>query len=97
VGRRYTVHVEASRDLDYINTQVIPVEELEIGPLALLASDSNSTLLTFEHDGTHPTKNAVIAPENAGKPDLPEGATLIDEGLIFVAGMPTLCAAYRPA
>jgi hypothetical protein len=96
MAKSYTVHVEAWRTLDYINDEVIPDEELEIGPLTEIACDSNSTLLTFVHDGTHPDVNAVCAPENAGKAVLPAGAKLIDEGVIFVAGTQTLCAAYRP-
>lgn len=97
MAKSYTVHVEAWRTLDYINNVVIPDEELEIGPLAEIACDSNSTLLTFTDDDTHPDVSAACAPENAGKPDLPDGAVLIDEGVIFVAGVQTLCAAYRPA
>src|SRR4051794_2752269 len=97
MAKSYTVHVEAWRTLDYINEEVIPDEELEIGPLTEITCDSNSTMLTFLHDGTHPEKNAICAPENAGKPVFPNAAALIDEGVIFVEGVQTLCAAYRPA
>lgn len=93
----YTVtkHVEPWQTLDFINA-AIPQEEKTFGPLLTIDHDTNSTVLTFAFSTDDPpSPTAVIAAEVAGKPQLPDGATLIDEGLIFVEGVLVLCAATR--
>ncbi len=90
----YSLEIPASCDLDYINGTVLPQEEVT-GPLVEIDFSSKMTVLKFRV-GPKPEHFASIAPCVDGAPKLPEGAKLIDEGVIFVKGILVLCAASRP-
>lgn len=89
------LEIPASYDLDYINGTVLPQEEIS-GPLVEIDFNSKMTVLKFKV-APKPKYFATITPCVDGKPDLPDGASLIDEGVIFVKGILVLCAASRPA
>jgi hypothetical protein len=89
-----SVHIPASADLASVNASVKRYEET-IGPLAAMKVDNDMTLLKFDATSPSPTSIANIAKQVDGKPDIPDGATLVTTGQIFLQGTQTLCAATR--
>lgn len=89
-----SVHLTAAATLDAINASVKLYEET-IGPLVMMKTDNDTTLLKFDALSPAPTPVAKVAKQVDGKPKVPDGATLVTAGQIFVEGAPALCAATR--
>lgn len=92
----YIAHFEPWQTLDALNIIVAQQEQL-LGPLTEISFDSKSTVLTLAYASTPPGNHAVIRPSKDGRPVVPEGWTLVDEGIVFIEGKLVLCAASRPA
>jgi len=89
-----TVSVEPAKSMAQLNTIVAQQEGFH-GALTAIGNDGSVTLLTFENTPKKPEVNAVIAPQEGGRPSVPVGATLVCTGTVFVAGQLTLSAATR--
>jgi hypothetical protein len=89
-----TVHIDASADLNAVNASVKRYEET-IGPLVALGTDKGLTLLKFDAMSASPQSIAVVAKEVGGIPQIPDGATLVASGQIYLQGVQTTCAATR--
>lgn len=89
-----SVHLPASADLAAVNASVKRYEET-IGPLTAMSTDNDMTLLKFDATSPSPDSVAVVAPQVNGKPNIPDGATLVATGQIFLNGTQVLCAATR--
>lgn len=88
------VRTAAHRSLDWLNTELREVERTS-GPLIGMMLDNDKSLFRFDGDENRPTKKLHITKHVAGKPQVPEGATLITSGRIFIEGDQVLCAASR--
>ena len=86
--------MSAASTLSVVNGRVTK-EEGRFGPLQGIGNDGSSTTLSFADEGDV-VKGAVIAPQDAGTPKIPDGSTLVCTGTIFIQGVLTLCAATRP-
>jgi len=89
-----SAHIPASADLEAVNASVKRYEE-NIGPLVAMKIDNDMTLLKFDATSPSPAAIAIVARQVDGKPDVPDGATLVTTGQIFLQGAQTLCAATR--
>ncbi len=89
-----TVNVAAATLLPALN-HIVAQQEGFHGPLLAIGNDGSHTQLTFDNVPVSPDTNAVIAPQDAGNPKIPFGATLVCTGTIFIAGQLTLSAATR--
>lgn len=92
----YTAHVEPWYTLDEINHNIEQLER-KLGPLTEIGFDSKSTVLKLQYAAPPPAIYSVIRRSVAGKPDIPDGWSLVDEGVVFIEGILVLCAASRPA
>jgi hypothetical protein len=77
-----------------LNTIVAQREDLH-RKLTAMTNDGGFTVLTFESGPIPVTNKAVIAPQKNGKTVLPDGASLVCTGTIFVDGQLTPCSASR--
>jgi hypothetical protein len=89
-----TVAVDASHTLAELNALVAQEEAIH-GPLLAIGNDGSATQLSFDNTPSSPSNNAIIAPQNGGKPNIPAGSSLICTGTVFVSGTLTLSAATR--
>jgi hypothetical protein len=76
--------------------QIVSEREAVLGPLTGIGNNGTATTLTFDTDLNPPAKNAVIAPDNAGNPNIPAGSIQVCRGTIFIAGALTASTASRP-
>jgi hypothetical protein len=88
-------HFPAATSLSDMEALIVQ-NEAWFGPLNSMDHDSQTSIFYFDADQPSPANNAVVAPQKAGVPDIPEGSALVCGGLVFVAGQLTLCAATRP-
>lgn len=92
---RYTVAVEPSASIDFLNTVVIAETEPDLGPLVAIGNDGKSTILTFQYANPVPTERTSISRTVGGLPDVSPDRTLVCTGTIFDAGELRLCAGTR--
>jgi hypothetical protein len=90
----FVIHLGAGKKLTEINQQVASCEAT-YGPLSEIGNDGATTTLKFLAS-MPPTKNAVLAAQNKGVPDIPAGNSLVCKGTIFIEGALVLSAATRP-
>lgn len=88
------VRAEAHRSLDWLETKLRDVEQTS-GPLMEMMLDNARSLFRLDGDEDRPDKLLHITKHVAGKPQIPDGATFITSGRIFVEGEQALCAASR--
>lgn len=86
--------VAASASLEDLNT-LIAQNEQTIGALTNIGNEKAFTTLAFAI-GSAPAQHAIISRNEAGRPAISEGASVIDTDLVFLAGVLTLCTASRP-
>lgn len=91
-----SVHLPASLTLKQIN-DAVSFYEKNVGPLSAMSIDNDLSLLRFAATEPRPKKTLTIAAEVDGKPQVPDGQTLVVTGTIFIEGKQVLCAATRAA
>jgi hypothetical protein len=88
------VHIKPAADLQSIDDDAKLYEESE-GPLVAMGNEDGNTFLTFDCTGPSPTKFVAISKRVGAAPNVPQGATLVASGDLYVEGKVATCDAIR--